>query len=412
MRNFGDKRKKMKTKSNSPFAGADYKVNPYAIYAQMRSETPVLKTVLPDGVDVFLVTRYQDVQAGLKDPRLVKNIHNARPQGLLDKLGFGMNNSNMLKADPPEHTRLRGLANEAFKPKYINQLRGHIEEIANQLLDKVQAVGKMDLIADFAFPLPITVICEMLGVPTKDDDKFRAWSTALIASGALSSESPHLGKELLQLGNYVRKLIADHRKHPREDVISQLIHAENDGDKLTDMELLGTTVLLLIAGHETTVNLIGNGMLALLQHPDQLEKLKADPALIKPAVEEILRYVNPVQIVNRYAAEDLEIAGQQIPRGSHLQLVLAAANHDPAYVSDPEQLNITREEARHVAFSQGIHYCLGAPLARLEGEIAFITLLKRLPDIHLAIAPEALEWRPAYELRGLKSLPVVFSKEA
>jgi cytochrome P450 len=319
-----------------------------------------------------------------------------------------MSSSNMLKADPPDHTRLRGLANEAFKPKYINQLRGHIEEIASGLLDTVQTDGSMDLIADFAFPLPITVICEMLGVPTKDEDKFRAWSTALIASGALSSETPHLGKELLQLGNYVRKLIADHRKHPSADVISQLIDAEQGGDKLSDMELLGTTVLLLIAGHETTVNLIGNGMLALMQHPAQLEMLKTNPALVKPAVEEILRYVNPVQIVNRYAAEDMEIAGQQIPRGSHLQLVLAAANHDPAYVSDPEQLNITREEARHVAFSQGIHYCLGAPLARLEGEIAFTTLLKRLPDIHLAIAPEQLEWRPAYELRGLKSLPVLF----
>jgi cytochrome P450 len=374
----------------------------------MRSETPVLKTVLPDGVDVYLVTRYQDVQAGLKDPRLVKNIHNARPQGLLDKMGFGMNNTNMLKADPPDHTRLRGLANEAFKPKYINQLRGHIEEIANQLLDQVQADGKMDLIADFAFPLPITVICEMLGVPTRDEDKFRAWSTALIASGALSSENPKVGKEILQLGNYVRKLIADHRKHPKEDVISQLIDAEQNGDKLSDMELLGTTVLMLIAGHETTVNLIGNGMLALMRQPDQLEKLKQDPALIKGAVEEILRYVNPVQIVNRYTSEDMEIAGVRIPRGAHLQLLLASANHDPQYVTDPEELNITREEARHVAFSQGIHYCLGAPLARLEGEIAFSTLLKRLPDIRLDIAPENLEWRPAYELRGLKALPVVF----
>jgi len=394
---------------DSPFATAAYKVNPYSLYAQWRDETPVHKTVLPNGVEVYLVTRYADVLAGLKDDRLVKNIRNARPPGLLDKLGLdGLRNNNMLRADPPEHTRLRNLANAAFKPKYINPLRAHIEEIANQLVDKAQAAGKMDLIADFAFPLPITVISEMLGVPAKDHQRFRSWSSALIASGALSSESPHVGPELLQLGNYVRQLIADHRKHSTDDLISQLIIAEENGDRLNDRELLGTIVLLLIAGHETTVNLIGNGMLALLQYPDQLAMLQQDPARIKPAVEEILRYVNPVQIVNRYAAEDLEIAGQKIPRGSHLQLVLASANHDPAYVAAAEHLDLTQAEAKHVAFGQGIHYCLGAPLARLEGEIAFATLLKRLPHIQLDIAPEQVEWRPAFELRGLQALPVVF----
>ena len=347
----------MTKEAESPFTEAAYRANPYAVYEQLRNETPVYKTVLPNGVELFLVTRYADVQAGLKDPRLVKNVHNTRPQGLLGKLGLdSLNNSNVLRADPPDHTRLRNLANTAFKPKYINQLRGHIEEIANDLLDKVQASGKMDLMADFALPLPITVICEMLGVPAKDQNQSHAWSTALITSGALSSERPHIGAELLQLGNYVRKLIAEHRK----------------------------------------------------QQPDQMKKLKQDLALVKPAVEEILRYVNPVQIVNRYAAEDLEIAGQKIPRGSHLQLVLTAANHDPALFADPEKLNITREESRHVAFSQGIHYCLGAPLARLEGEIAFTTLLKRMPDIHLEITPADLKWRPAFELRGLQALPVVF----
>ena len=399
----------MKNGSDSLFAQAAYKANPYAIYEQLRRETPVHKTVLPNGVEVYLVTRYQDVQAGLKDPRLVKNIRNARPRRLLDKLGIqDLTHSNMLRADPPEHTRLRDLANEAFKPKYINQLRDRIQVIADELLDKVQVFCKMDLIADFAFPLPITVICEMLGVPAQDQRQFRTWSSAMIASGALSSETPQVGPELFQLGNYVRKLIADHRKHPRQDVITQLIDARQDSDHLNDKELLSTLVLLLIAGHETTVNLIGNGMLVLMQNPEQLELLKNNPALIKPAVEEILRYVNPVQIVNRYAAEDLEIAGQKIPRGSHLQLVLAAANHDPAYLAEPEKLDITREEARHVAFSQGIHYCLGAPLARLEGEIAFTTLLRRMPGIHLEIAVEQQEWRPAFELRGLQALPVVF----
>ena len=399
----------MKKEVESPFASASYKANPYDLYEKLRRDTPVHKTILPDGVEIYLVTRYQDVQSGLKDVRLVKDVRNARPKGWLEKMGIGMSsNNNMLKADPPNHTRLRGLANEAFKPKYINQLRGHIEEITNQLLDKVQSAGRMDLISDFAFPLPITVISEMLGVPAEDHDKFRQWSSDLIASGVLSSETPSMAPALLQLGNYIRTLIVDHRKNPREDVISQLIDAEQNGDRLNELELVSTILLLLVAGHETTVNLIGNGMLVLMQNPDQLDKLKADPTLIKPAVEEILRYVNPVQLVNRYAAEDLEIGGQPIPRGSHLWLLLAAANHDPAYVNDPGTLNITREEARHVAFSQGIHYCLGAPLARLEGEIAFTALLKRLPNIHLTIDPENLEWRPALELRGLQSLPVSF----
>jgi cytochrome P450 len=192
-------------------------------------------------------------------------------------------------------------------------------------------------------------------------------------------------------------------------VVGQLIAAEQNGDRLNTRELLSTIILLLVAGHETTVNLIGNGMLALLQNPEQMEQLQRDPQRIKPAVEEILRYVNPVQLVNRYASEELEIAGVKIPRGSHLQLLLASANHDPSYAAaDAERLNITREEARHVAFGQGIHYCLGAPLARLEGEIAFGALLRRMPNMRLAITPETLEWRPAVELRGLNSLPVTF----
>jgi len=266
----------------------------------------------------------------------------------------------------------------------------------------------MEFISQFAFPLPITVISEMLGVPAKDHAKFRQWSGDLIASGALSSENPHITPDLLRFIRYVRKLIADHRKNPQADVVTQLIEAEENGDRLSNGELVSTIVLLLIAGHETTVNLLGNGMLALLQNPEQLDKLRQDPAQIKAAIEEILRFVNPVQVVNRYAAEDLEISGQKIPKGTHLQMVLAAANHDPAYAANPEQLEVTRKDAQHVAFGQGIHYCLGAPLARLEGEVAFTIILKRLPNIRLAVASEKLQWRPAVELRGLVDLPVVF----
>jgi cytochrome P450 len=396
--------------SASMFSDPAYKANPYPFYAQVRTAGPVQKTKLPNGVQVYLVTRYADVQAGLKDARLVKNILNARDHGFLARMGLGVlgNNSNMLKADPPEHTRLRALAHAAFTPKYVAGLRGHIQEIADHLLDGVQGRGQMDLIHDFAFPLPITVICEMLGVPTKDEAQFRKWSSALITSGLISAERPRPTKALLQLIQYVRALVAQRRRKPQDDLISKLIHVDEGGDRFTPRELVGTVMVLLVAGHETTVNLIGSGTLALLQNPAQLEMLKNDPALIKPAVEELLRYVNPVQLVNRYAAEDLEIGGVAIPRGSHLAMVVAAGNHDPAFVAEPEQLDVHHSDTKHLAFGQGIHYCLGAPLARLEGEIAFTTLLRRLPNLRLAAETEALVWRAATELRGLSALPVTF----
>jgi cytochrome P450 len=394
----------------SPLSAPRYKSDPYVFYAWIRSQSPVYPTVLPNGVEVYLVTRYEDVLAGLKDERLIKNIHNARPQGLPGKLGMGLqlNNSNMLRADPPEHTRLRVLAHAAFTPRVVSQMRDHIQEIAERLLDAVQLQGKMDLINDFAFPLSITVITEMLGVPTADEDKFRAWSTALISSGVLSRETTHLVSEMFPLVQYVTHLVQERYKTPQDDLISQLIQAEQDGDTFSENEVIGTTILLLIAGHETTVNLIGNGTLALLQYPEQFERLKQDPTLIKPAVEEILRFVNPVQMVNRFAAVDLEIGGVPIPKGSHVMLVMAAADHDPAFVDEAEQLDVTRSDVKHLAFGQGIHYCLGAPLARLEGEIAFTTLLRRLPNLRLADPKAGLEWRSPFELRGLSSLPVVF----
>jgi cytochrome P450 len=399
----------MKKTSPSPFATAEYKANPYAFYEELRRDMPVYKTLLPNGTEVWVVSRYEDVLAGLKDSRLIKDISKVRGKSFLEMIGIGrMRGKNMLRADPPEHGRLRSLANEAFKPRYVRELRGRIQQIADELIDKVQAKGKMEFISEFAFPLPIRVISEMLGVPEKDQDKFRQWSGDLINSGALSSERPVISPDLLQLVQYVRKVVDDHRKNPRADVVTQLIEAEEKGDRLSDDEVVSTVVLLLVAGHETTVNLIGNGMLALLLNPEQLEKLKGDPALMKPAIEELLRFVNPVQLVNRYAIEKIQIAGQEIPAGAHLVMAVGAADHDPACATNPEQLDLAREDAKHVAFGQGIHYCLGAPLARLEGEIAFATLLNRLPNLSLAVRPESLQWRPAVELRGLAELAVTF----
>ena len=399
----------MKKTSPSPFATAEYKANPYAFYEELRRDRPVYKTLLPNGTEVYVVSRYEDVLAGLKDSRLIKDISKVRGKSFLEMIGIGrMRGKNMLRADPPEHGRLRSLANEAFKPKYVRELRGRIQQMADELIDKVQGKGKMEFISEFAFPLPIRVISEMLGVPEKDQDKFRKWSGDLINSGALSSERPAISSDLLQLVQYVRKVVDEHRKKPRADVVTQLIEAEEKGDRLSDDEVVSTVVLLLVAGHETTVNLIGNGMLALLLNPEQLEKLKRDPALMKPAIEELLRFVNPVQLVNRYAIEKIQIAGQEIPAGAHLVMAVGAADHDPACATNPEQLDLGREDAKHVAFGQGIHYCLGAPLARLEGEIAFATLLNRLPNLRLAVRPESVRWRPAIELRGLAELPVTF----
>ncbi len=243
----------MPKKPSGPFAQPDYKRDPYAVYAQMRAETPAYRTTLPSGIPVYVVTRYADVLAGLKDDRLVKNIHNARPKDLFSRLGLkpNLNNTNMLRADPPEHTRLRALAHAAFTPKFVNQMRGHVQEIADRLLDAAQPQGQMDLIRDYAFPLPITVITEMLGVPTADEAKFRKWSGAIIASGALSNENPGLAPEMLPLAQYVARLVRARRAAPQDDLISQLLHVEQDGDHFSQNEVIATTILLLIAGHET-----------------------------------------------------------------------------------------------------------------------------------------------------------------
>jgi len=397
----------MNNQPSGLFALPDYRVNPYAHYAKIRTQTPVYPTTLPDGTPVLLVTRYADVVPALKDARLVKNINNARATHWWSRFMQSLfSGTNMLRADPPDHTRLRKLASEAFKPKYIAQMRDAITTIANQLIDQVAAQGQMDLIRDFALPLPITVITQMLDVPTSDHAKFHEWSNAIIASGTLSSESPVAGRQVLPLVWYMRKLIAQRRKKLGDDLVSQLIVATHEGSKLSDAELISTTILLLIAGHETTVNLIGNGMLALMQHPTQYTWLQQHPDHIPVAIEEMLRYANPVQLVNRYASVDMEIAGVPITRGTHLQLILAAANHDDHWLPDAEAFDVTRDEAKHMAFSQGIHYCLGAPLARLEGEIAVTTLLARLPQLQLAGSVADLTWRSAIELRGLKALPV------
>jgi cytochrome P450 len=364
---------------------------------------------------VWLITRYDDVLAVLKDGRFVKNWRKVLTPEQLTQIPpipevMEPLTTNMLDTDPPDHERLRALVSKAFTPRLIERMRPRVQVIADALLDAVQDRGEMDLIDDYAFPLPITVIAELLGVPAEDRNSFREWSDAAV-SGDASQE--YMEKVLMPhmqaFTDYLGRMFEEKRKNPGEDLISALVRAEEAGDKLSESELLGMVFLLLVAGHETTVNLIGNGVLALLQHPDQLEKLRDDPSLIKPAVEELLRYDGPVETsTERFASEDVPTGETVIPKGEMVLVVIAAADRDPERFPDPDTLDITRSENRHLAFGKGIHHCLGAPLARMEGQIAISTLLRRMPALRLKGSANALSWRPGMVLRGLRGLPVEF----
>jgi cytochrome P450 PksS len=290
----------------------------------------------------------------------------------------------------------------------IEQMRDQIQQLAKQLLDAAEAKGSMDLIADFALPLPLTVIGQILGVPAEDNPKFHRWSKILI-SGGTNRNFFVLIPNIMAFMRYLKKLIKERRAYPKDDLITALVEAKDGSDQLSEDEILAMIILLLIAGHETTVNLIGSGTLALLEHPDQFAKLHDEPALIKTAVEELLRFVCPVEMATeRYAREDIEIAGTTIPRGELVMAVIGSANRDENYFENPDMLDITRQNNKHLAFGHGVHFCLGAPLARLEGQIAINTLIQRMPNLRLSIAPDQVRWRGTFVLRGLEALPVAF----
>jgi cytochrome P450 len=381
----------------------EFHANPYPFYHRLRQEDPVHHSPL----GVWVLTRYDDVELVLRDPRFVRAGFEAflyTDEGRLP--------TSMLFRDPPDHTRLRSLVSRAFTPRVIDGMRVHIQELVDNLLDRVEDAGAMDLIADLAYPLPVTVICEMLGVPVEDQARIRQWSTdvarSLDAIGMPSdptvAERGGIGRRAL--ADYFLALLPERRRAPRADLLSALIAAEERGDRLTEGELLSTCVLLFVAGHETTVNLIGNGVLALLRHPAELSRLRANPDLIGSAVEELLRYDSPVQRTGRIASTDVEIDGRRIEKGSIVVGAVGAANRDPAHFADPDRLDLARADNRHLAFGFGIHFCLGAALARVEGQVAIATLLRRLPGLRLDI--ETPEWRESSVLRGLKALPVRF----
>ncbi len=385
----------------------EFIADPYPTYHRLRAEDPVHRSPL----GFWVLTRYEDVVTALRDPRLAKEaiaaVIAARYGAAMPAMGLSM-----LDRDPPDHTRLRGLVNKAFTPRVVEGLRPHIQKIVDGLLARVEGVGSMDLIEEFAYPLPVIVICQMLGVPVEDRERFKEWGLDIargldaILLPPDSDVAQRSAAARRALADYFRALIAERRTSPRGDLLSALIAAEEAGDKLSEDELLATCILLLVAGHETTVNLIGNGTLALLRHPDQLRRLREDPRLIGSAVEELLRYDGPVQRTTRIPSAEVTIAGRTIGKGEMVMPFIGAADRDPAQFPDPDRLDITRTDNRHIAFGWGIHFCLGAPLARVEGQLAINTLVQRLPK--LALATDTPEYRQSLTLRGLNALPVAF----
>ncbi|MFP8884085.1 cytochrome P450 family protein [Streptomyces mangrovi] len=386
--------------------GEDFVRDPYPVYAELRARGPVHRVRIPEGAEAWLVVGYEQARAVLADPRLSKHWSNASPALPLGPPAAGIS---MLSSDPPDHTRLRRLVAREFTARRTASLEPRVREIADGLLETMlkEPERRADLVDAYAFPLPIRVICELLGVPFLDRDAFRAWSATVV--GDAGFEEKRAANEAVTA--YLTELLEEKRRQPGEDLLSALLHtADEDGDRLSAEELLGMAWLLLIAGHETTVNLIANGTLALLTHPDQLALLRSDPSLTEGAVEEMLRYDSPVETPTyRFTTEPVEIGGTVIPGGGELVLaVLADANRDPVRFADPGRFDVRRESRGHLAFGHGIHHCLGAPLARLEGRVAVRALLDRCPDLALDIHPAAVSWRQGMLIRGPHRLPVRF----
>ena len=395
----------------------EFRATTHQTYARMREESPVhLQPGLDGETLIWFVTRYEDVVAVLTDKRFVLDPKLALTPAELEELEAGSPlptdervNTNLLAMDGDDHRRVRQLVTTAFTPRIVEQLRPRIQQIADELIDKVQARGSMELVDEFAFPLPITVIAELLGIPVEDRDRFRTWSNSFVLPPVTDELREQFLRHTDEFVAYLDDLFAERRAAPTDDLVSALVQAEEQGDRLSQNELRSMGVLLIVAGHETTVSLITNAVRALLSNPDQLVAMRSDPSLVRGAVEELLRYDSPVErSLSRWAAADVEVGGKLVRRGEHVIAVLGSANRDPAQFADPETLDVRRNECKHVGFGRGPHYCLGAPLARLEAEIALQTLFERLPNLRLTIAEDDLYWRPIPFFRSLAELPVAW----
>ncbi|MHC0433879.1 cytochrome P450 family protein [Streptomyces sp. O3] len=399
----------------------EFATDPYPAYAWLREHAPVHRTRLPSGVEAWLVTRYADAKQALADQRLSKNpAHHDEPAHAKGKTGIPGERkaelmTHLLNIDPPDHTRLRRLVSKAFTPRRIAEFAPRVQELTDQFVDAFAAKGEADLIHEFAFPLPIYAICDLLGVPREDQDDFRDWAGMMIRHGG--GPRGGVARSVKKIRGYLAELIHRKRENPGDDLISGLIKASDHGEHLTENEAAAMCFVLLFAGFETTINLIGNGVHTLFHHPEQRALLqeslrRGERGLLETGVEELLRYDGPVELATwRFATESLSIGGQAIAAGDPVLVVLAAADRDPARFAEPDTLDLARRDNQHLGYGHGIHYCLGAPLARLEGQIALATLLTRLPDLQLAVPEEELRWRGGLIMRGLRKLPVSFTPE-
>ncbi|MER5969332.1 cytochrome P450 [Streptomyces sp. NPDC002055] len=399
--------------------GWEFAADPYPAYAWLREHSPVHRTALPSGVEAWLVTRYTDARQALADARLSKNpVHHSESAHAKGKVGIPGERSadlmtHLLNIDPPDHTRLRRLVSKAFTPRRVAEFAPRVQELTDRLIDGFAGNGSADLIHDFAFPLPIYAICDLLGVPAEDQDDFRDWAGMMIRHGG--GPRGGVARSVKKMRSYLAELIHRKRAEPGDDLISGLIRASDHGEHLTEGEAAAMAFILLFAGFETTVNLIGNGMYALLRHPVQRERLQRSLAageteLLATGVEELLRYDGPVELATwRFATEPLTLGGQRIAAGEPVLVVLAAADRDPERFDAPGTLDLARRDNQHLGYGHGIHYCLGAPLARLEAQTALATLLRRLPDMRLAVETDELRWRGGLIMRGLRTLPVEFT---
>jgi cytochrome P450 len=420
-------------RSRSPGAGAasgepgpalfgwEFAADPYPAYAWLREHEPVRWTELPSGVHAWLVTRYEDARQALADGRLSKNPARHAAAGAHAKGRVGIPGerqaeltTHLLNIDPPDHTRLRRLVSRAFTPGRVAGFEPRVRELTEGLIAGFAGRGEADLIHEFAFPLPIYAICDLLGVPREDQDDFRDWAGMMIRHGG--GPRGGVARAVKRMRGYLLELIHRKRGALGDDLISGLIRATDHGEQLSENEAAAMAFILLFAGFETTVNLIGNGTYALLRHPDQRRLLQdalaaGDPdGLLDTAVEELLRYDGPVELATwRFATEPVRIGGREIAPGDPVLVVLAAADRDPARFADPDRLDLTRRDSRHLGYGHGIHYCLGAPLARLEARTALAALLTTLPDLDLAADPADLRWRGGLIMRGLRTLPVRFT---
>jgi cytochrome P450 len=390
--------------------------DPFPLYADLRERAPIHRNDL----GFWVVARHADCLAVLRDRRASSDSLNVAvdrmPEGLRtpvaedDPMAAAMVEMRpFLFRDPPDHTRLRGLVSKAFTPKVVEALRDRTQQVVDELLDAAMEAGEVDLVEEFAYPLPVRIICDMLGVPVEDQDRFKAWSHALargldpdfLLSDQVIAER---GQAVMQFAQYFFELLAERKKFPGEDLLSRLVQAEDGGTVLSEPELLSTCILLLVAGHETTVNLISGGTLALLRHPDQCELFRTDPRVIRSGVEEMLRFVSPVQLTGRALTEDFRLGEVEFEAGDFAMLLLASGNHDPEQFEDPERFDLTRNPNNHLGFGFGIHHCLGAPLARMEAQVALTALVRRAPN--LALTVDDVAYKTNVVLRGMTALPV------